>query len=47
MFFIGSVRRFLFVSYPCKWNSWVRSITAKLEGTWLIRSDKEAEIKKG
>jgi len=21
-----------------KWNGWVRDITARLEGTWLIRS---------
>ena len=38
MFFIGTVRRFLFVKGTHKWNAWVRDITAKLEGTWFIRS---------
>ncbi len=40
MIFIGSVRRFFFMSFSCKWNMWIRDITAKLEGTWLIRSKK-------
>lgn len=38
MFFIGSARRFLFVPWNSWWNAFVRDITAKLEGTWLIRS---------
>jgi len=38
MFYIGSLRRFLFMPFSCKWNAWVRDITAKYEGTWLIRS---------
>lgn len=37
MFFIGSVRRFLFVPGESRWNAFVRDFTAKLEGTWLIR----------
>ena len=36
MFFIGTIRRFLFMPFSCTWNSWVRDITAKLEGTFLI-----------
>lgn len=38
MFFIGSVRRFLFMPFSCKWNAWVRDTTAKYEGIWLFRS---------
>jgi len=38
MFFIGDLRKFLFMSFSCKWNAWVRDITAKYEGTFLIRS---------
>lgn len=41
MFFIGNVRRFFFMPFNCKWNAWVRDMTAKFEGTWLIRSNKE------
>ncbi len=40
MFFIGSLRRFLFLSGSWKWNAWVRDVTAKLEGGFLIRSEK-------
>jgi len=40
MFFIGDIRRFLFMRFDCKWNAWVRDYTAKYEGTWLIRSEK-------
>jgi len=40
MFFIGSLRRFLFVPWVSRWNAWVRDTTAKFEGTWLIRSSK-------
>lgn len=28
---IGKIRRFLFMPFNCKWNMWVRDITAKLE----------------
>lgn len=38
MFFIGSLRIFLMMPFSCKWNAWVRDITAKYEGSWLIRS---------
>ena len=38
MFFIGDIRRFLMVPWNSKWNSFVRGITAKFEGSWLIRS---------
>ena len=41
MFFIGTVRRFLMIKGTWKWNAWVRDITAKLEGTWLIRSKQD------
>ena len=40
MFFIGNLRRFLFMPFSCRWNGWVRDITAKYEDTWLIRSSK-------
>lgn len=40
MFFIGTVRRLFFLSGSWKWNALVRDITADLEGTWLIRSEK-------
>jgi hypothetical protein len=39
MFFIGDVRRFFFVRGTSKWNAVVRDITAKIEGSWLIRSN--------
>lgn len=39
MFFIGDLRRFLFTPYDSRWNSWVRDITASLEGSFLIRSN--------
>ncbi len=39
LFFIGSVRRSLMVKGSHKWNGWVRDVTAKLEGSWLIRSE--------
>lgn len=38
MFFIGDVRGLLLVRGTHKWNAIVRDLTAKLEGTWLIRS---------
>lgn len=38
LFFIGNFRRFLFLPYPCKWNVFVRDFTAKLDGTWFLRS---------
>lgn len=37
MFRIGPLRRVLFVPGSWKWNAWVRDITARLEGTWLVR----------
>lgn len=49
MFHIGWLRGKLFIYdrsfiglWPkdgCKWNAWVRDITARFEGTWLIRSE--------
>lgn len=41
MIFIGDLRRFLLMPFPCKYNAWVRDITAKYEGSWLIRSQKD------
>jgi len=38
MFFIGTLRRALMLKGRWKWNAYVREVTAKLEGTWLIRS---------
>ena len=26
---IGEIRRFLFMPFSCKWNAWVRDITAR------------------
>lgn len=43
LFFIGDLRYFLFVPWKSRWNGFVRDITAKLEGTWLIRSKKETD----
>ena len=40
MFFIGDMRRFFFINGTHKWNGWVRDITAKFEGSWLIRREK-------
>ena len=40
LFFIGSLRRALFISGTHWWNGFVRDITAKFEGSWLIRSEK-------
>lgn len=40
LFFIGSLRRTLFITGRHWWNGFVRGITAELEGTWLIRSVK-------
>lgn len=46
MFFIGDVRYFLFRFCDSgKWRSLVRDITAKLEGSWLIRSEPYKETK--
>jgi hypothetical protein len=41
MFFIGDVRYALMSSRwdNTRWNMWVRDITARIEGTWLIRSE--------
>ena len=40
MFFLGNVRRFLFIKGTYLWNAWVRDITAWLEihTPWLIGS---------
>ncbi len=38
LFFIGNLRRLLLIGGRHWWNGFVRDITAKLEGTWLIRS---------
>lgn len=38
MFFIGDLRRKLMVTGNHKWNGFVLDITAKFEGTFLIRS---------
>jgi hypothetical protein len=40
MFFIGDIRRFFMIRGTWRWNAWVRDITAKLEGSFLIRSIK-------
>lgn len=37
MFFVGRLRRTLFVPWDSRWNAFVRDITAKLEGTWVVR----------
>ena len=38
IFFIGSLRKFFMMPFSCKWNAWVKDITAKYDGTWLIRN---------
>lgn len=43
MFFIGDLRRFLFVPWSSRWNAWVRDITAKYEGT--CQNDEKASFK--
>lgn len=40
MFFIGTLRRALMLKGSWKWNAYVRDVTAKLEGTWLVRSER-------
>lgn len=40
MFFIGDLRRSLMINGSWKWNAIVRDTTARLEGSWLIRSTK-------
>lgn len=40
MLFIGDLRRFLGVPWNSWWNAFVRDATAKLEGSWLVRSKK-------
>lgn len=42
MFKIGTVRHFFMIGGfggSWKWNAWVRDVTARLEGGWLIRSE--------
>jgi hypothetical protein len=38
MFYIGDLRYALLMPFRCKWNGWVRDVTARLEGSWLVRS---------
>ena len=38
MLTIGRVRRLLLIPGTWRWNAWVRDVTARLEGGWLIRS---------
>ncbi len=38
MLFVGDVRRALLIRGSHRWNAWVRDVTARLEGSWLIRS---------
>jgi len=38
MFYIGRIRRLLMVPGTHRWNAWIRDITARLGGTWFIRS---------
>jgi hypothetical protein len=38
MFTIGRVRTALMLPGSWRWNAWVRDVTARLEGSWLIRS---------
>jgi hypothetical protein len=38
MIYIGKLRSLLLIPGSWKWNAWVRDITAKYEGSWLIRS---------
>lgn len=40
MFYIGTVRRLLLIPGTWKWNGWVRDFTARIEGSWLIRSER-------
>ncbi len=40
LFFIGDFRRFFFVNGTHWWNGFLRDVTAKWEGSWLIRSSK-------
>jgi hypothetical protein len=40
MIFIGKLRGWLLLNRSCRWNAWVREFTAKLDGTWLVRSQR-------
>lgn len=39
MLYIGDVRRALFRPGVHHWNAWVRDVTARLEGGWLVRPE--------
>jgi len=39
--FIGDVRRALFKTKSCKWNAYVRDITAEMEKLGYLSSTKE------
>jgi hypothetical protein len=38
MIYIGTLRKFLLMPFNCKYNAFIRDITAKYEGSFLIRS---------
>jgi hypothetical protein len=38
MISIGTLRRALLLPWASRWNAWVRDVTARLEGGWLVRS---------
>ena len=38
MLYIGTLRKFLLMPFNCKYNAFIRDITAKYEGSFLIRS---------
>jgi|GEM_PF-5715634 len=37
MLTIAQARKLLLMPFPCRWNAWIRDVTAKIEGGWLIR----------
>ncbi len=40
LFFIGDFRRLFLIKGTHWWNGFLRDITAKWEGSWLIRNSK-------
>ena len=44
MFFIGDVRCLFSTPFSSRWNAWVRDLTARLEGGFLIRSVKATGV---
>lgn len=40
LFFIGDLRRKLFIGRSSWWNALIRDVTAKYERTWLIRDSR-------